>query len=466
MTATYEAFVASKLTTVPPTGIANPMLDAGRLFPFQADIVRWALRRGRAAIFADCGLGKSICQLTWARAVCDHFGPEGKVLILAPLAVAKQTVREGEKFGIAAKYCRAQSEVQPGITVANYEMLHAFDPAAFDGVVLDESSILKAYDSKTRNAIITAFRNTPFRLACTATPAPNDFVELGNHTEFLGVMNRVEMLATYFVHDGGETQTWRLKGHAEQDFWRWVCSWAVMVRKPSDLGYEDGAFDLPPLHLHQHIIPASPSDAQRAGRLFIEQARTLTEQRAAKRVSLSSRVAECAALIASSREPWLVWCELNAESAALCEALPGAVEITGADSPAAKERRMLEFANGPTRVLVSKASICGFGLNFQRCSNVAFVGVSHSFEAFYQAVRRCWRFGQTNDVHCHVFASELEGAVVASLERKQRDATRMAEAMVANMRDVQRSEVRGAVRETIEYERRTAMTVPAWIGAE
>jgi hypothetical protein len=320
--------------------------------------------------------------------------------------------------------------------------------------------------SKTRNAIITAFRNTPFRLACTATPAPNDFVELGNHTEFLGVMNRVEMLATYFVHDGGETQTWRLKGHAEQDFWRWVCSWAVMIRKPSDLGYEDGAFDLPPLHLHQHIIPASPSDAQRVGRLFIEQARTLTEQRAAKRASLSSRVAECAALIASSREPWLVWCELNAESAALCEALPGAVEITGADSPAAKERRMLEFANGPTRVLVSKASICGFGLNFQRCSNVAFVGVSHSFEAFYQAVRRCWRFGQTNDVHCHVFASELEGAVVASLERKQRDATRMAEAMVANMRDVQRSEVRGAVRETIEYERRTAMTVPAWIGAE
>jgi hypothetical protein len=282
----YDVFIAAKATSCAAVGF-EPRVLMGQLFPFQADIVRWALRRGRAAIFADCGLGKSPIQLEWARRVADHSS--GNVLILAPLAVATQTVREAAKFGIVAHYCREQAQVQPGITVANYEMLSKFDPSSFAGVVLDESSILKAYDGKTRTAIIEAFQQTPFRLACTATPAPNDFMELGNHAEFLGAMTRAEMLAMFFVHDGGSTQDWRIKGHAESEFWRWVCQWAVMIRKPSDLGYDDGAFTLPPLVMNEHVVAANQEKVLASGMLFAGEATTLQEQRVARRESLDGR---------------------------------------------------------------------------------------------------------------------------------------------------------------------------------
>ncbi len=454
MTATvsrdYSAFIATKRLAVPSAGLETvPSLAAG-LYPFQRDLVAWALRRGRAAIFADCGLGKTLMQLAWADAVArDQDRP---VLILAPLAVAAQTAREGAKFGISVTTCRSGDDVRPGINIANYEMLHAFDTEAFAGVVLDESSILKSYDGKTRTAIIEGFARTPFRLACTATPAPNDHMELGNHAEFLGVMSRVEMLATFFVHDGGDTSKWRIKGHAETPFWSWVCSWACMVKQPSNLGYSDDGFVLPALRMHEHTVKVDHSGAaQSVGTLFKMEAVTLEEQRGARRESLAARVAACAELVNASDEQWIVWCELNAEGDALEKAINGAVQVSGSDSNEFKESSVLGFADGRIRVLVSKVSIFGFGLNLQHCSSMAFVGLSHSYEQWYQAVRRCWRFGQKREVNCHVVISELEGRVVASIQRKEADAEKMAREMVANMSDVQSDAVRGSSRETVEY---------------
>jgi superfamily II DNA or RNA helicase len=440
----YESFIASKMMKDPASGLdAVPTLNA-QLFPFQSDIVRWALRRGRAAIFADCGMGKTPMQLEWAKHI------PGRVLILAPLAVAAQTVREAHKFGIEdISYARSQSAVSNRITIANYEMLDSFDPSEFAGVVLDESSILKAYDGKTRNQIIATFADTPFRLACTATAAPNDHMELGNHSEFLGTMTRTEMLATFFVHDGGETQSWRLKGHAQADFWRWVCSWAVTIRKPSDLGYEDGDFVLPPLVYHEHVIHARGATE---GMLFAMPAASLQERIGARRQTTAQRVAECAAIVSASTEPWVLWCNLNAESEALAESIPGAVEVRGADSVEQKEKALADFASGGIRVLVTKTSIAGFGLNWQHCRNVAFVGLSDSWESYYQAIRRCWRFGQHQVVNVHVISSDIEGAVVANIKRKEEQASVMAEEMLAHMKDLNAEALRGAsVRTRDEY---------------
>lgn len=453
----YEAFLARKAPTVPACGLAEvpPLHDA--LFPYQRDIVAWALRRGRAAIFADCGMGKTLMQLEWARHI------PGRVLILTPLAVAAQTAAEAARFGIEAAVSR-DGHAAGHVTIANYEMLHRFDAAQFSGIVLDESSILKAYDSKTRGAIVSAFAQTPYRLACTATPAPNDHVELGNHAEFLGVMSRVEMLSMFFCHDGGETQVWRLKGHAEADFWRWVASWAAMVRRPSDLGYSDDGFTLPPLRIHEHIIA---SDVRVPGKLFAMAAETLDDQRAARKATLARRVAHVASLVAAEpHEPWLVWCELNAEGDALAAAIPGAVQVAGSDSEDAKESRMLGFASGEHRVLITKPSIAGFGMNWQHAARMAFVGLSHSYEQFYQAVRRQWRFGQARQVEVHVVSTDLEEAVLRNIKRKQADHDAMAAAMVEHMGETMRREIRGTSRETAAYEPTKAMRVPEWIGQE
>lgn len=438
----YQEFLASKLVTQPPTGLATvPPLNP-QLFPFEKDIVTWALKRGRAAIFADCGMGKTFMQLEWARCM------DGEVLILAPLAVATQTCAEGSKFGIDLAYARSPSDISQRITITNYEMLEKFDPARFRAVVLDESSILKSYTGKFRTLIIDMFKDTPFRLACTATPAPNDHIELGNHAEFLGIMSRTEMLAMYFLHDGGSTQNWRLKGHAENAFWRWLASWAVMIRKPSDLGYDDGDFILPPLEPKQIIVDSNiPTD----GMLFPMEAKTLGERRAARRNSTGDRVAACAELANASREPWIVWCDMNAESVALAAAIDGAKEVTGSMSPEDKERILNEFSRGELRVLVSKPSIAGFGMNWQHCANVAFVGLSDSWEQYYQAIRRCWRFGQKQTVRVYVIASEQEGAVIRNIERKELDAQRMAEGMVGHMRETMMENMKGITRMTDEY---------------
>jgi DNA modification methylase len=444
----YAEFLQRKGIVDPATGLKsvpdlNPML-----FDFQRDITKWALRRGRAAIFADCGFGKTPMQLEWARHV------PGDVLILAPLAVSAQTVREGRKFGIPVGYARNDEQITERITITNYEMLDRFDVSRFAGVVLDESSILKAYDGKTRTQIIETFAQTPFRLACTATPAPNDYMELGNHSQFLGVMSYSEMLSMFFVHDGGETQKWRLKGHAEVEFWKWLCSWAVMIRKPSDLGYDDGAFVLPELVLHEHSVRV---DEPSNGFLFPVEAQSLQERRRARRDTISERVADCAAIVNETIGPFLIWCNLNDESALLTKAIPGAIEVKGSDSNEHKEKAMLGFSDGAPRVLVTKPSIAGFGMNWQHCANIAFVGLSDSYEQFYQAVRRCWRFGQKNMVNVHIITAETEGAVVANIKRKEREAMAMAENMVKHMQDLNAAALHGATqRSKTVYERDVA----------
>ena len=303
----YHDFLATKTKAAVEAGFAPCSPLSPHLFPYQRAIVEWSIRRGRAAVFADCGMGKTLMQLAWAEAVSNYTAKP--VIVLAPLAVAEQTIAEGERFGINV---RSAFDGQPfGVVVANYEKLHRIDCNAFSGVVLDESSILKSYTGKTRTQIIESFSRTPYRLACTATPAPNDHMELGNHSEFLGVMSRAEMLATYFCHDGGETQVWRLKGHAEESFWRWVASWAAVLRKPSDLGFSDDGFTLPPIDVQTHTLA---SGIVVPGRLFADAADGITEQRAARKATLESRVAHVAELVASEPDqPWLVWCELHAE---------------------------------------------------------------------------------------------------------------------------------------------------------
>lgn len=459
---TYSEFLARKRVSDPATGIGSDIDLPAFMFPHQRDITRWALRRGRAAVFAGTGLGKTAIELVWADRVADFTGLP--VLILAPLAVAAQHVREAEKFGVRASIARSSDDVGDGVFVTNYAKIDRFDLSAFGGIVLDESSILKAHDGKTRSKLISDCQHIPFRLAATATPAPNDFMELGNHSEFLGVMSYTEMLAMFFVHDGGETQKWRLKGHAESEFWRWMSSWSVMLRKPSDLGYPNDGYDLPPLATQQHVTHVNYSHDIDAGTLFPIEARTMQERIGARKSSIRERVDLAAQIVASKPNvPWVVWCQLNDESAALTRAIPGAVEIVGSDDEDVKERKLEDFALGRVRVLISKPSITGYGCNWQHCADTVFCGLNDSFEQVFQAIRRFWRFGQTKEVTAHFIASELEGAVVANLRRKEADAERMADAMVDHMADLSAADLRGAVREKADYRPRS-LPLPHFIG--
>lgn len=441
----YTEFLEKKRIVDRATGISSVPALNPMLFDFQRDIVAWALRRGRAAIFADCGMGKTPMQLEWA-----HHVP-GNVLIVAPLAVSAQTAREARKFHEEEILYSPDGKVKSRVTITNYERIEHFNPEDFSGIVLDESSILKSYTGKYRTDLIERFGNVPFRLACTATPAPNDFMELGNHAEFLGAMRRTEMLSMFFVHDGGETQQWRLKGHAEAEFWRWVCSWAVMIRKPSDLGYDDGRFILPPLEMIQHTIH---TEEPTEGMLFAIEAQTLQERQAARRETTEARAKACAEAVNATPDQCLVWCDMNDESAMLTRMIDGAVEVKGSDTESHKEKAMLDFAEGKIRVLVTKPKIAGFGMNWQKCHNVFFVGLSDSYEAFYQAVRRCWRFGQESPVKCTVITSDIEGAVVKNIQRKEEDARKMAEMMVSNMHEINAENIRGIERTKSEYQTR------------
>ncbi len=455
----YQEFLARKSKVDPATGISPPVLP-DTLFPFQRDIVSWALRRGRAAVFAGTGLGKSLMELSWADAVHRVTGKD--ILHLAPLAVSAQMVREASKFGIKARLVCSQDECAPGINITNYQKLDHFELSRFGGVILDESSILKSTTGHYRTQLIQLCQAIPFRLAATATPAPNDFMELGNHAEFVGVMSYTDMLATFFTHDGSETQKWRLKGHAEQEFWKWMASWAVMLRKPSDLGYPNDGYDLPPLNTVQHVVAADYAPSFETGTLFPMQAHTMQERLAARRGTVADRVAKAASITPADR-PFVWWCNLNAESEALTRAIPGAIETKGSDSDEIQERKIMDFVEGRTRVLVSKPSVCGFGMNFQHCADTGFVGLNDSFEQVFQAVRRFWRFGQTRPVNVHFIASEIEGAVVANLKRKEADAERMAAAMVLHMADLSAESVRGIVRDTGQYNPADPVVLPSWL---
>ncbi len=423
----YESFLETKRIRVDDAGFNVALDDLNeKLFPFQRAIVRWAIRRGRSALFADCGLGKTPMQLEWARLVCEHT--DKPVLILAPLAVSYQTAAEGSKFGIDVRVVKSQPEVRDGINVTNYEKLKHFEPDGFSGIVLDESSILKSFDGVTRKELQEFAQDIPFRLCATATPAPNDLTELCNHAEFLSIMQEKEVKALFFTQDGNTVTKWRLKGHATQDFWRWIASWAVACRSPEDLGFDGSSFVLPELKVNQVLVKNSNRSA--TGMLLDLEAITLQERRASRRSSLNDRVRACAEMVNASNDPWVVWCDLNSESEALTKEIDGAVEVKGSDSNEHKERAVVGFANGTHRVLVTKPSICGWGLNWQHCAHVAFVGLSDSYEQYYQAIRRCWRFGQKHPVECHIITTASDGAVVANIQRKDAQAKEMMESVV------------------------------------
>lgn len=458
----YADFLKSKEIVARPAGIANPQTISKRLFPFQAACVKWALVKGRCALFEGTGLGKTAQQVEWSRHVAEHTGRP--VLILAPLGVAHQTPMEADKIlGEAVNYVENNAEIPPApfIAITNYAKMERFDPTLFGGVVWDESSIIKNQDGKTRQKIIEYFRDTEFRLACTATPAPNDYMELGSHAEALGIMKATEMLATFFVHDGGETSQWRLKGHAEKAFWKWLASWSICITHPRDIGFEQDGYDLPELRMHEHVVDCDAEPLP--GYLFALQANTLAERRIARRETTQERVDYAAEIIKSAPDDqWLAWCNMNAEAEGISKAAE-MVNITGSDPDELKEKRMLDFATGELRRAATKPSLAGHGMNWQNCHRTAFIGLSDSWEQFFQAVRRFWRFGQKLPVDVHVIISSLEGAVLRNIKRKEADAQRMQKELASHMSDITKTELTGATRTHVEYKPTKKLELPSWL---
>ena len=430
----YVEFLARKEVVVAPKGKEIGLEEINpRLYPFQRQLVQWAVRKGRCAIFADCGLGKTYMQLEWGRLM------GGRGLILAPLAVAQQTVAEGAALGIPVAYVRGDDQVGDGISITNYEMAERFDPAQFNSVVLDESSILKNFEGKTRTRLIEMFHQTPYRLCCTATPAPNDITEIANHAEFLGVMTRQEMLATYFVHDD---EGWRLKGHAVQEFYQWMASWGMMLKKPSDIGFSDDGYILPDRQLVPVWIEGDAQALANAnGQLFLTTLQGIQGRTVARRQTVGAKVERGAGIINDSTEQWIVWCGLNDEGRQLHKVVQGSVLVEGADSLETKVERLTAFLNGDARVLITKTSIAGFGLNLQRCHNMMFVGMSDSYESFYQAIRRCWRFGQKHPVNIQVVLSDIERPILENVLAKQLRSWQMAEQLIGHVQQYEQAEL-------------------------
>lgn len=421
-TTTYADFLASKAVATDRLGHdVDPDAVHPTLHEWQAAIVRWAVARGRAAIFADCGLGKTFMQLEWAR-----LSTTGYALVIAPLSVARQTQREAAKIGMDVRYVRHADELAgPGVYVTNVEMVHQFDPALFDAVVLDESSILKNVDGKTRRRLTEMFADTPRRLACTATPAPNDVAELTNHAEWLGLMARNEMLSAYFIND--QDVGWRLKGHAREPMLDWMATWAVALRRPSDLGWPDAGYDLPPLNVHEQVVAV---DVEAPGQLFPTDLGGVGGRAKVRRETLDARCERAAELVAGDDQA-IVWCALNDEAATVTKLVDGAVNVEGSWSAEDKAAAIEAFQDGQIRVLVTKPAIAGFGMNFQQCARMVFCGLGDSYEAYYQAVRRCWRYGQTRPVDAHVVVSDLERQIVDNVNRKARQSGWLTDGLAA-----------------------------------
>ena len=412
----YDEFINSKTRKAQPIGF-EPMPCNKNLFDWQSRVAGWAIRKGRAALFEECGLGKTLQQLEWADQVAKHTS--GPVIILTPLAVAKQTESEARKFGYLGKVVSEESEIDgAGIFITNYDKLDHFDSVNFAGVVLDESSILKNFTGKTRRRLTDRFDDTRFRLCCTATPSPNDYTEFGQHADFLGVCSPAQMLATFFVNDTFNTGDWRLKKHAEKSFWEWVSSWAACISKPSDIGYDDAGYALPPLNLQTVIVDVDEVDGRNEEELFRVPTLSATTMHKELRMTAQKRVDQVASLANNSDESWLIWCNTNLESDLLAKAIPDAVEVKGSDTARFKENAITDFLSGAKRVMISKAGMMGYGMNFQHCRNVAFVGLSYSFEDFYQALSRSYRFGQTREVNAYVIHASTEGAIMRTIHRK------------------------------------------------
>lgn len=440
----YTDFINSKSFKMQAAGF-DADLSGYPLFDYQHDIVKWACLRGKAAIFADTGMGKTLMQLAWADQVSKHTG--GRVLVLAPLAVKEQTIDEGEKFGIGMGQ----------IDVVNYEQLHNIDASQYQGVVLDESSILKGIEGKIRRQVTSMFMATPYRLSCTATPSPNDFMELGTQAEFLGIMSQVEMLAMFFIHDGSDTSKWRLKGHGKKKFFEWLATWSVFITKPSDLGYEDKGHELPDLVFHEHVIESGITDG-----LFAPVASGLLDRNRARKDTVDARVEEAATIANGVKGQCLIWCHLNEESEKLAASIDNAVQVQGSDKAEHKTESLIGFARGEVPRLVTKPKIAGFGMNWQSCNCMVFVGLSDSWEQFYQAVRRCWRYGQKKSVHVHIVSADVEGGVLSNIKRKEAQHKQLTAEMIAVMKGRTLQELGKATQEKAEYNNERKMEQPKW----
>jgi hypothetical protein len=457
----YSDFVESKNMAFKPCGI-SPLELNHALKDFQEALAVRSLEQGRFCLWAECGLGKTLMQLCWAHNVSLHTGKP--VLIVAPLAVVDQTAHEeGPKFGYEVAI--AINGIRTGINITNYEHLSKLDPSMFAGIVLDESSILKSYTGAYKQQIIEFAAGIHYRLACSATPSPNDLMELGNHAEFMGVMTMAEMLATFFTHDGGDTSKWRLKGHVKASkFWKWVSSWAVMIRNPSDIGFDGSAYELPPMI--KESVKVFTAIESSDGLLFAQNAKGLSEQRRIARLSLIDRCNAAARLIEQDPDrQWLLWCNLNDESRLLSEIIPDAVEIAGSHSESHRVIAMRGFQSGTVKVLVTKPKIAGFGMNWQKCQRMIYVGLNNSHEQFHQSSRRCHRFGQDKEVIAYLVSHELEGEVINNLERKQKDSEQMAEAMVAAMSSANKWNYKAVAKDTIIYRPTQSMQLPQWLAA-
>lgn len=459
--AQYSEFLASKRIFASPCGFdidrsqINPMMLDPK-HEFQADIVQWACKRGKAAIFANTGLGKGPMQLEWCRWVCLHTN--GDCLIVGPLAVAQQFVREAAKFGIPITLCKSQSDVKQGINVTNYERLDLFDLTWFAGVSLDESSCIKDFTSKTARSLIERLAKTPYKLCSSATPSPNDHAELGTHAELLDVMSRAQMLAMFFEHDGGETSKWALKGHGKKPFWKFVASWAVCISRPSDLGYDDTAYILPPLNMQEHIVSVDHS-VNTDGMLYRCPDMSATGLHKEMRLTAKDRAAKAAELVAAlPDEPWLIWANTDYEADAVKGAIPRAINVKGSHSQEKKEAAIAHFLDSPDDWLLSKGSIFGWGLNLQKCANMV-IFVDYSFEKMFQIIRRCWRFGQTRQVNVHVIVAETEGAVLASIREKEKQY----EELQREMNEAMRAEQLESRHKSASYEHLMDMELPTWL---
>lgn len=438
----YDDFLQSKVIIADESGFEVENCEIHPLlYDFQRDIIRWALRRGRAAIFADCGLGKSLIQLEWARHVHSRLGQS--VLIVAPLSVAEQTIREATKLNMDVTFVRSVEELSGGIHITNYEMLWHFVGTPLSAIVLDESSILKSVDGETRRCLLEHFTQIPYRLCCTATPCPNDVAELANHSEFLGVMTRVEMLASFFVHDEAG---WRLRGHAAKPFYRWMASWAIALKNPADIGYDGSRFILPPLQIMDEVVE---TEWRRPGALFPGGLKGITDRANVRKQSVQDRIHRAADIANATEEQVIIWCGLNDEASAVSALITDSVEVSGDDAPSVKVCKILQFIQGDVRVLISKVRICGFGMNFQNAATMIFLGLSDSYEQYYQAIRRCWRFGQKRPVRVHVVVTDHEVEIVDNVRRKELEAESLSREIVQAAREFEMEEL-GKVREQKE----------------
>lgn len=459
----YIDFLKSKQVTVMPNGFDVEVSELNSaLFDWQKAIVKLALKKGKFALFLDTGLGKTLCQLVWANKVCKHTG--GNVLILAPLAVSKQTQKEGEKFGIDVNICRSQEDVKNGINITNYEMLEHFDTSSFVGVVLDESSILKSYMGATKISIINAFKDTPYKLSCTATPSPNNQMEILNQAEFLGVMKSHEALAIWFINDTSSSGNYMLKGHAVKSFWEWVSSWAVCISKPSEIGYSDEGYILPKLNEIEVIIPIDETSEDVDEGFFRKIETNATAFHKEKRITAEQRAIKCAEIVNKDDEQYLIWCNTDYEADLLKKYIPTAIEVRGSDKPEHKEQAAIDFVNGNIRVLISKPRIFGYGLNFQNCHNTVFCGLDYSYESYYQSIRRFWRFGQKSEVNAYIVIGSTEQQILGVVREKEKKQLEMKRNMYLKIKDFQNAEFKPRNFKLNLEEKK--ILIPTWIKGE